>query len=119
MAAPPPLLHCTQDAVDAIRSLRLEGGRPDAAFRIDVRLGGCQGFKVYFDLDAVANDDVVVAVADDVPIVVQRDALPLVVGAVLDWEDSHRGRGFRLASPVATSACGCGQAFYADLDAVT
>lgn len=111
-----PTLHCTRDALDAVRRLRLEQGRPQATFRIDVRLGGCQGFKVYFDLDTVAEDDVVVPAAADVSIVVQRDALPLVAGGVLDWENSHRGTGFRLASPRARSSCGCGQAFYANLE---
>ena len=35
-------------------------------------------------------------------------------GGILDYESSHRGRGFRLANPAAKSACGCGQAFDAD-----
>ena len=38
----------------------------------------------------------------------------MIAGGVLDYESSHRGRGFRLANPAAKSACGCGQAFYAD-----
>jgi iron-sulfur cluster assembly protein len=109
----PPLLW-TSDAVTAIRELRLAQGRPDAAFRVDLRLGGCQGFKVYFELDSVHDDDVVFTAAPDVVIAVQRDGMPLLAGGVLDYESSHRGDGFRLANPAARSACGCGQAFYAD-----
>ena len=111
-----PDLHWTTDAIAAIRTLRVEESRPEAAFRVDVRLGGCQGFKVYFELDSANPDDVVIQAADDVPILVQRDGWPLVAGGVLDYEDSHRGRGFRLANPRAASACGCGQAFYVDVD---
>ena len=113
-----PTLHWTTDAVDAIRDMRALEGRPDAAFRVDVRLGGCQGFKLYFELDDPADDDVVLEPAPGVAIVVQRDGLPLIAGGVLDWEDSHRGRGFRIANPQAKSACGCGQAFYADGEAL-
>ena len=112
-AAPPTLLW-TSDAVAAIRELRRAEGRPDAAFRVDLRLGGCQGFKVYFELDTVRDDDVVFAAAPDVVIAVQRDGMPLLTGGVLDYESSHRGQGFRLANPAARSACGCGQAFYVD-----
>jgi iron-sulfur cluster assembly accessory protein len=112
-AAPPTLLW-TSDAVDAIRDLRRAEGRPDAAFRVDLRLGGCQGFKVYFELDSVHDDDVVFSAAPDVVIAIQRDGMPLLTGGVLDYESSHRGQGFRLANPAAKSACGCGQAFYAD-----
>jgi iron-sulfur cluster assembly accessory protein len=110
----PPTLLWTSDAVEAIRALRVEEGRPGAAFRVDLRLGGCQGFKVYFELDAVNGDDVVFEAAPDVSIAVQQDGLAMLDGGVLDYESSHRGRGFRLANPAARSACGCGQAFYAD-----
>jgi iron-sulfur cluster assembly protein len=109
-----PALLWTSDAVEAIRALRDEEGRPDAAFRVDLRLGGCQGFKVYFELDGVNGDDVVFEAAPDVRIAVQEDGLPMIAGGILDYESSHRGRGFRLATPAAKSACGCGQAFYAD-----
>jgi iron-sulfur cluster assembly accessory protein len=110
----PPTLLWTSDAVEAIRALRVEEGRPGAAFRVDLRLGGCQGFKVYFELDAVNGDDVVFEAAPDVSIAVQQDGLAMLDGGILDYESSHRGRGFRLANPAAKSACGCGQAFYAD-----
>ena len=120
MSAPAaaPTLHWTTDAVEAIRAMRADEGLPEAAFRVDVRLGGCQGFKLYFELDARHEDDVVLAAAPDVVIVVQRDGMPLIAGGVLDWEDSHRGRGFRIANPNAQTACGCGQAFYADGEAL-
>jgi iron-sulfur cluster assembly accessory protein len=113
-----PTLHWTTDAVEAIRAMRTEEGRAEAAFRVDVRLGGCQGFKLYFELDGANDDDLVLAAASDVTIVVQRDGMPLIAGGVLDWEDSHRGRGFRIANPNAQTACGCGQAFYADGEAL-
>ena len=120
MSAPSavPTLHWTTDAVAAIRDMRADEGRPEAAFRVDVRLGGCQGFKLYFELDDARDDDILLDAAPGVSIVVQRDGLPLIAGGVLDWEDSHRGRGFRIANPQAKSACGCGQAFYADGEAL-
>jgi iron-sulfur cluster insertion protein len=113
-----PTLHWTTDAVEAIRDMRAEEGRPEAVFRVDVRLGGCQGFKLYFELDEPRDDDVLLEAAPGVGIVVQRDGMPLIAGGVLDWEDSHRGRGFRIANPNAQTACGCGQAFYADGEAL-
>lgn len=109
-------LHWTSDALAAIRHLRQEEDRPSAPFRIDVRLGGCQGFKVYFELDRLNSDDAVFEAAGDVTIVVQEDGLPMIAGGILDYEDSHRGRGFRMANPQAEKACGCGQAFYANFE---
>jgi iron-sulfur cluster assembly protein len=112
-----PQLLWTSDAVAAIRDLQEREGRPDAAFRVDVRLGGCQGFKVYFELDSVQPDDAVFEAAQGVRIVVQEDGLPLILGGIVDYEDSHRGQGFRMANPHAEKACGCGQAFYANFEA--
>ena len=107
----------TSDAVAAIHRLRAEEERPGADLRVDVRLGGCQGFKVYFELDEPKPDDVVFEPAADLRILVQEDGLPMIAGGILDYEDSHRGRGFRLANPHAEKACGCGQAFYANFEA--
>ena len=112
-----PTLHWTSDAVEAIRRLREEEQRPGDDLRVDVRLGGCQGFKVYFELDRANPDDVVLQPAPDLRILVQEDGLPMIAGGILDYEDSHRGRGFRLANPHAEKACGCGQAFYANFEA--
>jgi iron-sulfur cluster assembly protein len=109
-------LHWTSDAVEAIRRMREEEARPSAAFRVDVRLGGCQGFKVYFELDDEHDDDIAFAPAPDVRVVVQEEGMPMIAGGILDYEDSHRGRGFRMANPHAEKACGCGQAFYANFE---
>jgi iron-sulfur cluster assembly protein len=106
----------TSDAIEAIRRMRDEEARPSADFRVDVRLGGCQGFKVYFELDDAHEDDVVFAAAPDVRVLVQRDGMPMIAGGILDYEDSHRGSGFRMANPHAEKACGCGQAFYANFE---
>lgn len=107
-------LLVTRDAVEEIRSWQERDQRPDSVFRVDVRLGGCRGFKLFFDLeDEVAADDVVTDV-EGIKVVVQEDGLPIVAGSVLDFEDSYRGRGFRLANPKARNACGCGTSFMAD-----
>ncbi len=107
-------LLATRDAIEEIRSWRLREQRPAAVFRVDVRLGGCRGFKLFFELEDGAQSDDVVADFEGVRVVVQEDGMPLIAGSVLDFEDSYRGRGFRLANPNARNACGCGTSFMAD-----
>jgi iron-sulfur cluster assembly accessory protein len=107
-------LLITRDAVEEIRAWQERDSKPDSVFRVDVRLGGCRGFKLFFDLEDGAQDDDVIADFDGVKVVVQEDGLPLVAGSILDFEDSYRGRGFRLANPRARNACGCGTSFMAD-----
>ncbi len=107
-------LLVTRDAVEEIRAWQVRDQRPDSVFRVDVRLGGCRGFKLFFDLEETAAADDVVTEIEGVRVVVQEDGLPLVAGSILDFEDSYRGRGFRLANPRARNACGCGTSFMAD-----
>ncbi|MHB1638949.1 MAG: HesB/IscA family protein [Candidatus Dormibacteria bacterium] len=107
-------LLVTRDAVEEIRAWQARDQRPDSVFRVDVRLGGCRGFKLFFDLEEAAAVDDVVTEIEGVRVVVQEDGLPLVAGSILDFEDSYRGRGFRLANPKARNACGCGTSFMAD-----
>lgn len=107
-------LLITRDAIEEIRAWKDRDARPQAVFRVDVRLGGCRGFKLFFDLEDEAQDDDVVADFEGVKVVVQEDGMPLVAGSILDYEDSYRGQGFRLANPRARNACGCGTSFMAD-----
>ncbi len=113
----PPMARpflATRDALEEIASWRDRDGKPEAVFRVDVRLGGCRGFKLFFDLEDGAQEDDVVTEFGPIKVVVQEDGLPLVAGSILDFEDSYRGRGFRLANPGARNACGCGTSFMAD-----
>jgi len=90
------------------RGVALRGGDVDEApVELLVHRGRCEEL-------VERHHDVVLEPAPDLRILVQEDGLPMIAGAILDYEDSHRGRGFRLANPAAKSACGCGQAFYAD-----
>lgn len=107
-------LLATHDAIEQIRAWKERAARPEAVFRIDVRLGGCRGFKLFFDLEEEAQSDDILSDFGRVKVVVQEDGLPLIDGSVLDFEDSYRGRGFRLANPNARNACGCGTSFMAD-----
>ncbi len=107
-------LLATRDAIEQIRTWKAKDNRPEAVFRVDVRLGGCRGFKLFFDLEERAAEDDFVLSCGDVQVVVQQDGLPLIAGSVLDYEDSYRGQGFRLANPNARNACGCGTSFMAD-----
>lgn len=107
-------LLVTRDALEEIRAWKERDQRAEAVFRVDVRLGGCRGFKLFFDLEDSSEPDDVVVEAEGVFVVIQEDGLPLVAGSILDFEDSYRGRGFRLANPRARNACGCGTSFMAD-----
>ena len=85
---------------------------PDT-LRVAVLAGGCSGFQYKFELDAAADDDVLIE-CHGARVVVDPVSLDLLAGAELDFVDKLMGAHFAVRNPNATSACGCGTSFSID-----
>jgi iron-sulfur cluster assembly accessory protein len=109
----------TERAAAQIRLLRQREQQPLLKLRVAVDGGGCSGFQYAFTLaDAVAPGDTVVA-AHDAELLVDAFSLPLLRGAVVDYERELVRSAFKVThNPNATSSCGCGSSFVAKDDAV-
>jgi iron-sulfur cluster assembly accessory protein len=109
----------TERAAQQIRLLRERERQPLLKLRIAVDGGGCSGFQYAFTLAAdVAPGDTVVA-AHDAELLVDQFSLPLLRGAVVDYERELVKSAFRVVhNPNATSSCGCGSSFVAKDDSV-
>ncbi len=97
-----------------IKQLRMRENNPLLKLRVSVDGGGCSGFQYSFALaDAPAADDVVVS-NDDAELLVDAVSLPLLRGAVVDYERELVKAAFRVAhNPNAEASCGCGTSFVA------
>lgn len=104
----------TERAVAQIKHLRLRENNPLLKLRVAVDGGGCSGFQYSFALaDRPAADDTVVS-ADDAELLVDAVSLPLLRGAVVDYERELVKAAFRVAhNPNAEASCGCGTSFVA------
>lgn len=109
----------TERAAQQIRLLRERERQPLLKLRVAVDGGGCSGFQYAFTLaDDVAAGDTVVA-AHDAELLVDAFSLPLLRGAVVDYERELVRSAFKVVhNPNATSSCGCGSSFVAKDDAV-
>ena len=101
----------TPAAVNKLRSLLNEEQEDGMALRMAVQSGGCSGFSydMFFDADIADND--IVSDFGGVSVVVDTHSLPLLRGAVLDYQDGLMDSGFRIENPNVTRSCGCGNSF--------
>jgi iron-sulfur cluster assembly protein/iron-sulfur cluster insertion protein len=88
-----------------------EAAEEELALRVEVKAGGCSGFKydMYFDSDVNADD--VVTAFGAVKVVVDESSAEMLKGATLDFVDGLQGAGFHITNPNATRSCGCGNSF--------
>ena len=80
------------------------------ALRVAVEGGGCSGFQYQIDLDAPAEDDMVLE-GDGQSVVIDSVSLPFLANAVIDFTDELIGARFVIENPNASSSCGCGTSF--------
>ena len=80
------------------------------ALRVAVEGGGCSGFQYQIDLDAPADDDMVLEGAGE-RVVIDSVSLPFLADATIDFTDELIGARFVIENPNASSSCGCGTSF--------
>jgi iron-sulfur cluster assembly protein len=81
-----------------------------AGLRVGVRGGGCSGFQYQLAFDEQRESDAVFE-SHGLKLLVDSDSMPYVQGAVIDYEESLQGAGFKVNNPNVVAACGCGSSF--------
>ena len=76
-------------------------------FRIEVKGGGCSGYKYHFSTDNKINED-------DISyenVLIDKSSFVFVEGSMLDFSEKLIENTFKIINPKATSSCGCGSSF--------
>jgi iron-sulfur cluster assembly protein len=81
-----------------------------AGLRVGVRGGGCSGFQYQLAFDEQRENDAVFE-SHGLKLLVDNESLSFVRGAVIDYEESLQGAGFKVNNPNVVAACGCGSSF--------
>jgi len=110
------MIEITANAAAQIRKMLKKRGDAETGLRVAVKAGGCSGFEYVFGWEQAPRDgDAVFESADGARVYVDRRSLRLLDGTELDYDTSLLSKGFTLNNPHATSTCGCGASFSADL----
>ena len=76
-------------------------------FRIEVKGGGCSGFKYNFSFDdKIEKDDILFNKT-----VIDRQSLDIIAGSTVDFKKEMIGESFSISNPKASASCGCGLSF--------
>ena len=110
-------IQLTDSAAQTVRNLLVQKEVPDYGLRIFVSGGGCSGMQYGMALDAAAGENDMVFEDEGVKVFVDSISMMYLSGAVVDYEDSLMGGGFRIDNPNAVSSCGCGHSFKTDASA--
>ncbi len=76
-------------------------------FRIEVKSGGCSGYKYHFSTDNKINEDDIIFEN----VLIDKSSFVFVEGSMLDFSEKLIENTFKIINPKATSSCGCGSSF--------
>jgi iron-sulfur cluster insertion protein len=96
----------TDNAKKKIENL-LVNEKSNKFFRIEVKGGGCSGYKYHFLMDSKKNhDDIIIN-----NVLIDKSSFYFIQGSTLDYSEKLIENTFKIINPKATSSCGCGNSF--------
>ena len=96
----------TDNAKKKIENL-LESENINKFFRIEVKGGGCSGYKYHFLTDSKKNQDDIIFNN----VLIDKSSFSFIEGSTLDFSEKLIENTFKIINPKATSSCGCGSSF--------
>eukprot|EP01129_Flabellula_baltica_P006180 TRINITY_DN2286_c0_g2_i1.p1 TRINITY_DN2286_c0_g2~~TRINITY_DN2286_c0_g2_i1.p1 ORF type:complete len:191 (-),score=31.91 TRINITY_DN2286_c0_g2_i1:59-631(-) len=106
-------LNVTDSAKKRLVSV-LKGEPKGTYLRIAVSAGGCNGYKVEFELDTetLTRDDILVHQEGDSMLITDKMSLLLVDGSTIDYVNELARSSFSITeNPNASKSCGCDMSF--------
>ena len=104
-------IFLTDAAADMVKNLLVQKEVPDHGLRVFVAGGGCSGMQYGMALEAEPRPYDQVIENEGVKVFIDPTSMMYLSGAVIDYEDSIMGGGFKIDNPNAVSTCGCGTSF--------
>ncbi len=110
--AMPAALSVTPAAIERVRQLIENRGKPTFGIRIGVRSKGCSGlsYTIEYADEKAAGDEMVQQ--DGVTILVDPKASLFIFGTEMDFVEEKLQSGFVFRNPNEKGRCGCGESFH-------
>ena len=107
-----PVVRLTASAAEEVKSLLQKPENAGKNLRVYVEKGGCSGMQYSMVFDEKRPDDFSSEMLG-ISIIVDPFSAQYIRGAVVDFNDSLTGGGFKISNPNARQSCGCGKSFTA------
>ena len=102
----------TEQAVDRVRMLLNERGKPSLGIRIGVNTKGCSGLSYTLEFADTRNQFDESLTVDDVTIFIDPKATLFILGTEMDYVEEKMQSGFTFNNPNEKGRCGCGKSFH-------
>ena len=107
-----PVIQLTPNAAEEVKGLLGKPENSGKTLRLYVEQGGCSGMQYSMVFDEPRADDLS-GNMHGVSFLVDPFSAQYIRGAVVDFNDSLTGGGFKISNPQAKQSCGCGKSFTA------
>ena len=108
----PQLMKLTDAAVERVKALIEQRGKPTAGVRIGVRTKGCSGLSYTLEYADERGPKDEVIESQGVTILVDPKATLFLIGTEMDYVEEKLKTGFVFTNPNEKGRCGCGESFH-------
>ncbi len=108
----PQLMKLTDAAVERVKALIEQRGKPTAGVRIGVRTKGCSGLSYTLEYADERGPKDEVVEAQGITILVDPKATLFLIGTEMDYVEEKLKTGFVFRNPNEKGRCGCGESFH-------
>lgn len=105
------MITVTESAHNKLRELIKTEADTNMALRVEVKPGGCSGYRYEMSFDSEINADDLKLELEGLTVISDPQSAELLKEAKLDYADGLNGAGFKIDNPGAKRTCGCGQSF--------
>ena len=79
--------------------------------RLEVKGGGCAGFKYEWSFEDNKDDNDEVLKYENFTLLIDKSSILMLAGMTIEYKKEIFGSFLQLTNPNATSTCGCGESF--------
>lgn len=112
MPARPQPITITSAALERVKALLAQRGKPSAGVRIGIRARGCSGMSYTLEYADEQTPFDEVLQADGVTILIDPKATMFILGTEMDYVEDKLESGFVFRNPNEKGRCGCGESFH-------
>ena len=103
------LINLTDSAKNHLKKLAQDNNKKYV--RLEVKGGGCAGFRYDWSFDYIIQDTDEYIIFDGFTLLLDNASILYLTGMTIEYKKEIFGSFLELKNPNATSSCGCGESF--------
>lgn len=102
----------SDSAVERVKVLLSQRGKPSVGIRILIETKGCSGLKYKIEYADEINKFDAEVNHKDIKVLIDAKAMLFILGSNMDYVEEELSSGFVFTNPNEKGKCGCGDSFH-------